>query len=190
MSGKRSLVHGVGINDSIGKIAKSRAYRTWSHMLERCYCAATQKKKPTYIGCSVVSEWHLFSVFERWMLSQNWQGMELDKDILYPGNKVYGPNTCVFVPLALNRFLNDRKGARGEWPIGVSWHRRDKTLQAQCNNPFTKKVEPLGRFLNADHAHEAWRAKKHEHACRYADMQIDPRIAEALRARYATAGGN
>lgn len=56
---------------------------------------------------------------------------------------------------------------------------------ARCNNPFTLARECLGFFQDPDAAHEAWRARKHEHACVYADMQTDPRIAKALRARYA-----
>jgi len=37
------------------------------------------------------------------------------------------------------------------------------------------------RFLNGN---EAWRAKKHDLALQYAEMQSDPRVAEALKLRY------
>lgn len=187
MRKKTKNVAGIGVNDSILPATSGQVYKTWRRMLDRCYGAASLRSKPTYAGCSVVDEWHVFSVFEQWMTEQNWEGMELDKDILIPGNKVYGPETCVFVPLALNRFLNSRSKARGEWPIGVSLCKRYSVLQAQCNNPFARKVEGLGYFTDPAEAHEAWRAKKHEHACRYADMQTDPRIAAALRSRYSSA---
>ena len=33
-------------------------------------------------------------------------------------------------------------------------------------------------------AHEAWKARKHEHACKLADIQSDVRVAKVLRTRY------
>lgn len=122
------------------------------------------------------------------MLAQDWEGKHLDKDILRPANKVYGPDACVFVPGQLNAFLNDRGAARGEYPIGVTWNRQRGKLLARCCNPFTRKLEHLGYFTDSAEAHEAWRARKHQHAIRYADMQTDSRIAAALRTRYAAGG--
>ena len=118
------------------------------------------------------------------MLAHDWEGMSLDKDIIVPGNKVYGPDTCVFVSIQLNSFLVDSCAARGEWPIGVHWNKRAGKFVAGCNNPITRKYEYLGYFRCPNEAHEAWRKRKHEHACRYADQQTDPRIADALRTRY------
>ena len=112
---------------------------------------------------------------------------QIDKDILYPGNKVYGPETCVFVSCQINVFLVDCASARGDFPVGVNWEQNAGKFRARCRNPFTKKHEYLGLFSDPQDAHEAWREKKHEHACRYADMQTDLRIAEALRRRYLEA---
>lgn len=115
---------------------------------------------------------------------QPWEGNQLDKDILHPGNKQYGPETCVFVTRKLNMFLVDQGSVRGEWPLGVYWNSEDRRFQSQCSNPFTGKHEYLGRFDSPEAAHDAWRLCKHRHACRYADMQHDERIALALRARF------
>ena len=75
---------------------------------------------PTYKGCSVSEEWLRFSNFKRWMEKQDWDGKQLDKDILFEGNKVYSAETCVFVTSVVNSFTSDSGAKRGEWLIGVS----------------------------------------------------------------------
>lgn len=117
------------------------------------------------------------------METQDWKGKQLDKDILVPGNKVYSPETCAFVASNLNAFLTDCGRARSDLPTGVS--RSKRRFRARCNNPFTQRREVVGYYATAEEAHEAWRQRKHELACQYADMQTDPRIAEALRTRFA-----
>jgi hypothetical protein len=199
---KTKLVHGIGVNDADypvcvrsvigeGRFVRRQCpfYTTWSCMLKRCYGKNHQSKYPTYIDCHVDTEWLLFSSFREWMEGQNWNGNQLDKDILIPGNKVYGPDTCVFIPGQINKFMNEYRAARGEWPIGVCWDKGSGKFRAFCHNPFTGKGNGLGRFACPNTAHEAWRARKHEHACRYADQQSDPRIAAALRMRYAKPSG-
>jgi hypothetical protein len=198
MRKKSKLVFGVGINDLQSNVYKYETvdgihglswkcpiYEKWTCMLRRCYSKKLHEKRPTYIGCSVVSEWIYFSAFHSWMSSQQWDGLELDKDILFPGNKVYGPDTCVFIPGHLNRLLTDHASARGEYPLGVKWHKTNRKFHAQCCNPFTGKREHLGYFNCAESAHDSWRKRKHQLACMYADMQSDQRIASALRERYA-----
>jgi hypothetical protein len=124
------------------------------------------------------------------MASQPWEENQLDKDVLVPGNKVYSPFTCVFLPRHLNLFMTDSGAARGKWPIGVSWYKSRGKLRAICCNPFTGANEYLGLFSCPNEAHEAWRRRKHELACQYADQQTDPRIAAALRSRYAMTPGD
>ena len=192
MQKKNKLVCGVGVNDANyavqptidGKQVDCPFYLAWRNMLKRCYDSRYQAKYPTYIGCEVAQEWHRFMAFRAWMVERDWQGRELDKDLLIPGNKVYSPRTCVFVSDGLNKFTTDRAADRGEWPIGVDWHKRDGKFRAQCNNPFSGKKEHLGYFTCPDEAHEAWRARKHELALQIAALHADPRIAAALSVRY------
>lgn len=196
---KLKLVHGVGINDvdyqiSVKAIVDGKRkqlwrcpfHQSWASMLMRCYNAQYQSKQPTYIGCTVVNEWHRLSTYREWMISQPWEGFQLDKDILYPNNRVYSPEFCVFVPQSLNSFLIDGAARRGEWPIGVSLCKSNGKFQVHCRDPFSKEREFLGFFTDPLAGHEAWRKRKHELACVYADQQTDPRIAEALRIRYST----
>ena len=55
------------------------------------------------------------------MVEQDWEGLQLDKDLLVNGSKVYSRETCVFVSNQVNIFLTERGNDRGEWPIGVNW---------------------------------------------------------------------
>lgn len=118
------------------------------------------------------------------MDNQDWKGKQIDKDILFMNNKVYSPSTCVFVTQAVNLFVVDRKLHRGEWPIGVHFDKYSSKFKAECNNPFTKKSENLGRFTDPDSAHQAWLKRKLELAKMLAQLQEDQRVANALIARY------
>ena len=197
MKFKENTVYGVGVNDSPDSVYRYEKvngrdkiawrcpyYAVWESMLRRCYYEPHLKKYPTYRGCSVCPEWIYFMTFKAWMMTQDFKGKELDKDILFEGNKVYSPETCRFVGAAVNRFLNDQKAARGEWPLGVCWVKIKGKFKAQCCNPFTKKQEYLGYFTCPNEAHEAWRKRKHELAIALAELQDDPLISESLRNRF------
>jgi hypothetical protein len=119
------------------------------------------------------------------MERQDWKGKDLDKDLLVPGNKIYSPDLCVMILPNLNKFLTDRKAKRGDSPLGASFHKSSGKFQANCYDPFSGRQVYLGLFSDSDSAHLAWKAKKHELACRYADTVSDPKIASALRLRYA-----
>lgn len=199
----KKLVYGVGINDAdyatqkvetIGYVDGKRkqkmfwtcpVYRAWKAMLERCYSDKYQDRYPTYKGCSVSKEWLTFSNFRAWMEKQDFEGKQLDKDLLFEGNKVYSPETCVFVTGALNNFTIDRGLDRGEWLIGVCWHKPTEKFRARCSNPFTKKRDHLGYFTCEQEAHQAWAKRKLELAHELAAIQTDPRVAKALVDRYS-----
>ena len=196
------LVYGVGINDAdyavekkeeIGYVNGKRKwkrvwycpyYRAWVSMLARCYSENLQDRYPTYKGCSVSEEWLRFSNFRRWMEKQDWEGKQLDKDLLLEGNKVYSAEACVFVTQTVNSFTIGCGSARGEWLIGVYWNKEKNKFKSGCRNPFTKKQEHLGYFTCEQEAHEAWIKRKLELAYELAAIQTDERVAKALISRY------
>lgn len=207
---KKGLVYGVGINDADYKVYKSSSeivdgkrvrkvewrcpvYVTWTSMLARCYSDKVQSKSPTYKGCTVCDEWLTFSNFRAWMIKQDYRGKELDKDLLFKGNKVYSPETCVFVSRMVNLFMGDHGAKRGKYLIGVSWNKAKGKFVAQCCNPFLNKQENLGYFDTEKEAHEAWLKRKLELAHLLAAEQTDERVAKALIERYTnymTGGSN
>ena len=195
------LVYGVGINDvdyvtrkietiEVNGKRKQKLvwycpyHRTWKSMIERCYSAKYQKKRPTYKGCSVSEEWKIFSNFKLWMECQDFEGKQLDKDLLFEGNKVYSKEKCVFVSREVNSFTIDSGASRGEWLIGVYWNKPSGKFLSRCSNPFTKKQEHLGRFTCEIEAHQAWLKRKLELAYLLAAEQTDERVAKALIERY------
>jgi hypothetical protein len=193
MQKRNMLVCGIGINDADYNVRKgSRVsnkicpfYARWADMIKRCYSEKHKLKSPTYIGCSVCEEWLTFSNFKRWMETQDWQGKDLDKDLLVTGNKVYSPETCVFLDQEINKFTSARDSMRGKYPLGVWFHAINKRFIAECRSPFTGKRGHVGCFDCPEEAHRAWRKRKHELACQLADLQTDDRISNALRKRYA-----
>ena len=89
-------------------------------MLKRCYSSRYHKTRPSYIGCSVCPEWRYFSKFCLWMENQKWEGMELDKDLLVKGNQVYGPDTCCFLPGAINSLFSHGQKKKNNLHEGVT----------------------------------------------------------------------
>lgn len=189
---KRKLVHGVGLNDILKSTNKDSAhyhfYQRWVSLLNRCYSPKSLLKRSSYSEAMVIDDWLLFSNFKAWMEDQDWEGKHLDKDLLYVDNKLYSPDTCVFIHPNVNSFVTESTIARGNYPLGVYLDKESGKFKSQCQNMFTKKRENLGRYNTPEEAHLAWKARKHELACQLADSEYvtDDRVREALRNRYKT----
>ena len=194
MRAKNKLICGVGINDSDYEITRHEyvggkrkiiwicpIYRAWKNMHHRCASGIN----PTYDECSVHTDWIKFSEFHKWMKDKDYSGKDLDKDILFPGNKIYGPDTCIFVSHAVNSFILDRAAKRGPYLLGVNMHAQTGKYRAKCRNPMTGESEHLGLFFTQHEAHEAWRKRKHQIACLYAENESDVRLKAALMTRFA-----
>jgi hypothetical protein len=133
-----------------GKMTK--CYITWFNMLMRCYDPYYINKHTSYIDCFVCDEWLNFQNFAKWFYENYYEvkedRMELDKDILCKGNKIYSPQTCVFVPKRINTLLVKNDVNRGEYPIGVYYYKRTNKLKIQCSiykNNKKKRIS-LGYF--------------------------------------------
>lgn len=189
----RKPVHGIGINDAWymvnpkinGKRVMCPYYKVWMNIITRSYSDKYQAKRPTYRGCSVVKEWLTFSNFRGWMEKKDWQGKQLDKDILIPSNKVYGPDTCIFVSGTINHLLTDSSAARGEYPQGTSLHKRSGKYAAQCN--VSGKIKYLGLFTTiteAEYAYLIFKANLIKKTAYEPEVASNPKLQVALL-RYA-----
>jgi hypothetical protein len=184
---KPKLVYGVGVNDADypvnplgpdGKRRRCSYYEVWRSMLTRAYSAKYHANHPTYIGVTVCEEWHSFMAFRAWMMTQDWEGKQLDKDVIVPGNKVYSPATCAFVSGEINTLLIDSAAARGEFPVGVYWHRQAEKFQARVGE--NGKRRHLGLFTTPEAAHLAWRKEKLRIVRAAARECDDPRVSAGL----------
>jgi len=124
-------------------------YSKWINMLNRCYGDKT-KNNTSYIGCSVCEEWHNYQNFASWCEDNYYdidgEELELDKDILHKGNKIYSPENCVFVPHNINSLLIKCNTKRGKYPIGVHFDPKVNKLKVQYMNQITNKRVCIGTF--------------------------------------------
>ncbi len=148
---------GVGIYNT--KSRGSEAYKVWRNMLDRCYKSVG--KNPTYVGCVVHPTWFNFQVFAEWFYeSSNYvAGLCLDKDIIVKGNKEYCPSRCSFVPREVNNLITNRKAARGDCPIGVTYDTTNNRFIAQCRDGDGGIIW-LGRHSTAEVAWEHYKIAK------------------------------
>jgi len=182
----RKLVYGVGLNDAgfavkpiiNGKRMYYKPYQVWTNMLLRCYDSTCQSKHPTYRGCTVCEEWLIFSNFDSWMNEQDWQGNQIDKDILKQGNKIYAPEYCRFISPSLNKLLTASDAMRGSYPIGVSLGKQSGKYKASIS--INGKGKNLGRFNTPEEAKAVYNKAKYAEIRRQAMMQTDPLIRDGL----------
>ena len=182
-------VYGVGIIGAKYPVSEggidTKDYTLWCNMLKRCYSDGFKKKRPTYEGCEVSDNFKSYEYFYEWCNQQigfGNEGWHLDKDLLVKGNKVYSEETCIFIPKDINLLLTKRTALRGEYLIGVCWHKRDKVFVATVNKNRGKR-ENLGSFKTELEAFNAYKTAKETFVKEQANKwksQIDLRAYEAL----------
>lgn len=178
----KRTVYGVGINDVPGAANKRHYYTVWRNVFGRCYNPPLQARYPTYIGCTVDPRWHYLSNFKQWYDEQgDVTGKQLDKDIISPGNKVYGPDTCFFVSPQLNTFFNKRDKLRGKYPIGVYVDHNKIQRPFKCSLMLRGKTKTIGYYSTPEEAHQAFiQAKKEILLEKFILPETDQRLKQAL----------
>ena len=175
-------VYGIGyIGEGIySKKDYPYIYRKWHHMLERCYCPYCLNKRPTYIDCYVCEEWHNLQNFGKWFEENYYEieeeKMNLDKDILFKGNKIYSPNTCIFVSEKINLLFTKCDIRRGKYPIGVHWDKKSNKFVAQCqilDKENNKKQIWLGYYDTIEEAFLVYKQFKEKYIKEVADEYKD-----------------
>ncbi len=168
------------IRDSERKIIHTCPfYAKWCSLLDRVYVYANTKRGAAYRGCVVCDGWLFFSEFKKWMGEQDWEGKELDKDILGCG-KVYSPETCIFILPLTNKFLIDKTPHLGKHLQGVYFSKRDGKFKGQYSNPFSKK-RVVKAFDNEESAHIFYLEGKIAIADKIAELEDDVRVQIYLR---------
>lgn len=141
----------------------TRASCVWHNINTRCKVGSSkQAKHNSYIGCT--NGFKDFQELAEWCQSQygyrnkesNGKFWQLDKDLKIQGNKVYSPDTCIFVPNRVNSLLISCDSSRGSTPLGVSLFRRTGQFQVRCSGV----PKHLGYFNCEFEAHRTWQKSK------------------------------
>lgn len=104
--------YGIGKYTARKNNVKTEEYVKWISMFVRCYDEKYHMRQPTYIGCKVSEEFCNFQNFAEWYSHYKYDckyPLEIDKDLLYEGNKIYSPRTCCVIPKEINTTLNSKR---------------------------------------------------------------------------------
>ena len=164
----------------------TKQYVYWSSMLRRCYSDRYKKLFPTYNECVVCEEWFNFQNFGKWFDENYYEVdkasiMNLDKDILNKGNKIYSPENCVFVPQYINEIFTQHTAKRGKYPIGVRLEKGNK-FRAVCSK-YGKEVH-LGIFNTPKEAFDKYKSEKENYVKEVADNHKNKIPTELYKAMY------
>lgn len=151
------LVGGVGINDSTYPVTRYDGskqvwmcpfYKSWKSMLIRTNNDVALAHRPNYNRVTVCEDWFKFSNFRSWMITQDWEGNVLDKDL--SGESEYSPKNCNFISQRLNLFISKKPDIL---------HRSGKYL-VRTTNPVTGERKSCGTFQTMDEAISVSNKKK------------------------------
>lgn len=202
------LVKGWGINDteisgpsSLRRKGEKRYfypdYAMWYGMMVRCLCPKFKEDNPTCADSSCSALWQKRSEFQKWYFSNqhfyanDGSKLYLDKDILVPGNKEYGPLVCCLVPAYMNTLLNDGLAKRSNLPLWVTKEGRSESCLKMFRGAFQwfgKKVS-CGMYETSEEAHFAALAVKADKIQQtveliYAqELGYNPAVAAAMMSR-------
>lgn len=146
---------GVGPYEQTVNRKSTREYDMWRRMFDRCYSG----RQSAYNDCEVCEEWWNFQNFAQWYQDHYYevpgQVMQVDKDWLSVGNRVYCPENCCIAPHLINDcLLTHSKTNYQGLPQGVSPTASNR-FRARCSIEGYRKN--LGTY---DTASEAWEAYK------------------------------
>ncbi len=174
---------GIGYRGSEDVDYKSESYIRWHDMIHRCYNVRFHKRQPQYEGCTVCEEWLNYSNFRVWYDHNKIPGMslDLDKDILFKGNKEYCPATVAFVPHEINTLFTNGKKNRGGLPLGVHFDKGKGKYRTEMS--FMGRQIKLGWFDTAEAAFARYKEYKEDFikdiAEQYKD-EIPHKVYEAM----------
>lgn len=177
---------GVGKHKATVNRKNTKAFSVWMGILERCY--DNKGERQCYNDCLMEEEWHNFQNFAEWYYNNDYEcnneTLEVDKDILFKGNKIYSPKTCLLVPHEINKLFIKQKTQRGNLPIGVRIREDiiDKKYNARCR--YKGKSVHLGYYKTIEEAFYVYKNFKEKVIKEVADEYKDLIPKELYEAMY------
>lgn len=136
----------------------TQTYRSWQKILERCYCEKQKNKNKTYYSItSICEEWKNYQLFAEWFEQNKYEVNErlhIDKDILYPGNKIYSPYHCLLVPQRINMLFLNKQNKRG-LPNGIRkdgnrYYAKYNSIELGSANTIEEAYEIYAKYKKAE----------------------------------------
>ena len=187
-------IFGVGyFGEGIKTKLNPDIYYSWYEMLKRCYKEDDSNRGNLLYKhvCTVDEEWHNFQNYYHWYVENLREynvdeKPSIDKDLLIIGNKSYGPDKCVMLPMKLNNFIaHINTNKKSVYPPGVSYVSNKKNkYRAYSSNQITNKNDYLGSYSTPEEAFWAFIQHKNQMAISLAnkyDGLISSKAIEALK---------
>jgi len=168
-------VFGVGYLGEGKYLTTDKWYTFWTGFIQRVHYKKHKSRK-NYENVSISEDWYNYQNFAKWAEENYYeiqnQQMQVDKDILFKGNKQYSSETCVFVPQNINALFTKSDKTRGDLPIGVYQYEGGKKYRVQCScvtENGTRKNAWLGEHDDPIVAFMAYKKFKECHIKEIAD---------------------
>jgi len=129
-------------------LKSNTAYSIWNGIYNRYYKADGRTYGRCYDEATMCDSWlNNRDSFVEWYMNNyyecDYESMDIDKDLLVPGNKHYSPETCCILPQTLNVMLSNCKKHRSrkginynmDLPLGVRYDDRVQVYYGQIR-PF------------------------------------------------------
>ncbi len=149
LAGSKRTTHGE---------SKTRLYRIWCHIRNRCFCKSSSAY-PDYggRGVSICEEWSKYESFRDWAIANGYQdGLEIDRK---DSNKNYAPENCRWATRCQQMHnTRKRRDAKHSKFKGVSKYGNRWIVQFVANG--TRFY--VGRFDNEEEAARAYDKKSRE----------------------------
>ena len=136
-------------------------YDAWIRMLERSKSESFKNKYPAYQDVDCCDEWLCFQNFAEWYDNHYYkidgQTMEVDKDWIKFGNKIYCPEFCEIVPSIINScLLNHKKMKNYELPTGIAYNSNKFKVRLSIEG----KRQTLGNYSELKDAMSIYKKSK------------------------------
>lgn len=154
---KRSILNNIislgnHKNYNLGKYGKKKRkylYDMYRDLVRRIITPNGKNEVDCYLEVSLDERWNTYEKFLDWVFGDpdnnfHWF-YQIDKDLLDQRSKVYGPDTCIFLPQQLNKALSIGKNINTSIAQGV--HKMNKSRET--SNPYRSAI--LISFLNIRH---------------------------------------
>lgn len=169
----KPIMCGIGYRGSDDVDCNCESYLKWHDMINRCYNETVHTRYPQYKSCTVCEEWLNYCNFKVWYdkTKIDSRSLDLDKDILFKGNKEYSPATVALVPHEINTLFVNNKESRGDYPIGVYYDKCRGKYRSEMS--FMGNIIKLGTFDSVESAFARYKKYKEDFIKDIAEQYMD-----------------